>query len=249
MSEVKINPEGKVVFISGSNRGIGKALTVEFLESGAKKVYAGARDTSALSSLVEKYGDRIIPIQLDVTDDESIAKAASSATDVEILVNNAGILAPGGFTTPGALEGLMTHLSVNVFGLVKLTSALIGSIKDKESGAIVNISSVAGLGSMPMLGTYSASKATVHSITQSIRGELANDNILVTGVYPGPIDTDMAKGFEMEKDSPEVVATNVVKGLKDGLEDIYPDSMSEQVGAGYAANPKAIEKDFAAYVG
>lgn len=247
MSEVKINVEGKVAFISGSNRGIGKAIVVEMLESGAKKVYAGARNISSLSALAEKYGERIVPVQLDVTNDESIKNATASLSDVEILINNAGVLAPGGFTTPDALDNLMSHLSVNVFGLVKLTNALVDSIKSKESGAIVNVSSVAGLGNMPMLGTYSASKAIVHSITQSVRGELANDNILVAGVYPGPIDTDMAKGFEMEKDSPENVAKNIVASLANGEEDIFPDVMSTQVGAGYASSPKGIEKEFAAY--
>ena len=80
-----------------------------------------------------------------------------------------------------------------------------------------------------------------------MRGELAKDNILVAGVYPGPIDTEMAKGFEMEKDSPENVAKNIVEAFKNGVEYIFPDIMSAQVGAGYAANPKAIEKEFAAY--
>jgi len=80
-----------------------------------------------------------------------------------------------------------------------------------------------------------------------MRGELANHNILVCGVYPGPIDTDMAKGFEMEKDSPENVAKNVVDSLRKGIEDIFPDSMSSQVGLGYASSPKSIEKEFSAY--
>lgn len=249
MSEVKIKPEGKVVLISGSNRGIGRAIAVEFLKQGAKKVYAGARDTSSLTSLVEEYGDKIVPVELDVTNEDSVNAAAALAGDVDILINNAGVLGPGGFTSPGALEALQSHLDVNIFGLVRLTSAFVNIIKGKESGAIVNLSSAAGLANMPVIGAYSSTKAMVHSITQSVRGELVNNNILVAGVYPGPIDTDMAKGFDMDKDSPELVATNIVNGLKNGTEDIYPDTMSEQVGAGYAANPKAIEKDFAAYVG
>lgn len=249
MSKIKVNPEGKVIFISGSNRGIGRAIAVELLEAGAKKVYAAARNTSSLSSLVEKYGDKIVPVTLDVTSKESIGNAAAIATDVEILINNAGILNGGGFISNDAISGLKTHLDVNVFGLINLTNALVNSIKSKDSGAIVNISSVAGLANMPMIGTYSASKAIVHSMTQSMRGELASDGILVSGVYPGPIDTDMAKGFEMEKDSPENVAKNIISALKNGEEDVFPDVMSQQVGAGYASNPKAIEKDFGAYVG
>ena len=90
----KITIEGKVALVSGANRGIGKAITIELLEKGAKKVYAGARDTSKLNDLKEKYGDRLVATELDVTNDESIAKVAETATDVEILI----ILSVGRFS-------------------------------------------------------------------------------------------------------------------------------------------------------
>ncbi|MFY0651254.1 MAG: SDR family oxidoreductase [Cyclobacteriaceae bacterium] len=249
MSEVKINVKGKVVLISGANRGIGRALVVEALNRGAEKVYAGARNVETLSSLAQEFGDQLVPVHLDVTDENSVKNVAKAAGDVEILINNAGVLAGGGFAVPGALESLQNHLDVNVFGLVRLTSAFVDIIKAKDSGAIVNVSSAAGLANMPSIGTYSSTKAMVHSITQGLRGELANENVLVAGVYPGPIDTDMAKGFEMDKDSPENVAKNTYDALDSGVEDIFPDTMSAQVGAGYAQNPKAIEKEFGAYVG
>ena len=248
MSEIKVNPEGKVVFVSGSNRGIGWAMVIELLESGAKKVYAGARDTETLHQLKERFGDRLIPVTLDVTDQDSINQAATLTGDVEILVNNAGILAPGGFIGESAIDSLHNHFKVNVIGLINLTNAFIDQLKSSSVGAIVNISSVAGLANMPLIGTYSASKATVHSITQSLRGELAQEHILVAGVYPGPIDTDMAKGFDMEKDSPENVAKNVVQGLIQGVEDIFPDEMSEQVAQQYRNSPKSLEETFATYV-
>ena len=246
MSKVNVDPKDKVVFISGANRGIGKAIAVEFLEQGARKVYAGARNVQTLEPLQEQYGERLVPVALDVTNPQSIQAAASQASDVDILVNNAGILAPGGFIGDSAIDNLDQHFSVNVHGLVNLTNALINQLTTSNEAAIVNVSSVAGLANMPMIGTYSASKATVHSITQSLRGELAENNILVTGVYPGPIDTDMAKGFEMDKDSPENVAKNIVNGLAAGAEDIFPDFMSEQVGQQYQSDPKALETAFAA---
>jgi len=248
MSKVKINPEGKVVLISGSNRGIGKALTIEFLEKGAKKVYAGARDTETLAVLKAKYGDRLVPVVIDVTDQGTIDQAVELAGDVDILINNAGILAPGEILGNQAIESFNYHFNVNVLGLIRLTNAFVHQLRGKEAAAIINVASVAGLANMPMFGTYSASKATVHSITQGIRGELANENILVAGVYPGPIDTDMAKGFEMDKDSPENLAKNVIQALIEGKEDIFPDTMSEQVGIQYSTSPKAIEEAFGAYV-
>ena len=96
-----------------------------------------------------------------------------------------------------------------------------------------------------MAATYSASKAAAHSLTQAMRAEMEPQGVGVFGIYPGPIDTDMAKGFDMEKESPANVAIAVVNGLVDGTEDVYPDPMSQQVGQYYAQNPKAIEKQFA----
>jgi NAD(P)-dependent dehydrogenase (short-subunit alcohol dehydrogenase family) len=249
MSELKINPEGKIALVSGGNRGIGKAIVIELLEKGAKKVYAGARNPSTLNILKDKYGDRLVPIQLDVTSKDSIAAVAKEATDVEILVNNAGRVNFGGIFADGAEDALTEDLSVNVHGLLNLTRALINTLKSQTSAAIVNVSSLAGLANMPMIGTYSITKAAVHSITQGIRGELAEENILVAGVYPGAIDTDLVKDLEMDKDSPENVAKNVVNALIEGVEDVFPDVMSAQAGPGYQASPKAIEKEFAAYIG
>lgn len=248
MSEVKIDVAGKSALVTGSNRGIGKALVVELLERGAAKVYAGARKPEALSALVEKYGDRLVPVQLDVTSDQDVAAAAELASDVQILINNAGVLSNGGFLSDSAIENFDQDLAVNVHGLVKVTRAFSSAIKAQSEGAIVNVSSLAGLGNMPVIGTYSASKAAVHSITQGLRAELANENVLVAGVYPGPVDTDMTKGFPMDKDSPENVAKSIIDGLSEGKEDIFPDAMSSQVGPGYAQDPKGVERQFAEFV-
>ena len=247
MTQVKVDPAGKIAFISGSNRGIGKAITIELLERGAEKVYAGARNVSTLDNLKQQYGDRLVPIQLDVTDTNSIAKAASQVEDLDILVNNAGVSSWGQILSDDVNSSLTEVLKVNVWGLVHLSNALIRPLKKESPTAIVNFSSVAGLANMPLASTYSVSKAAVHSITQGMRGELANDNVLVMGVYPGPIDTDMAAGVEAEKDSPENVASNVVQGLMDGVEDMFPDVMSKQVGEFYFSNPKALEQQFAGY--
>jgi len=247
MKTKRISIEGKVVFVSGSNKGIGKAVTIELLENGAKKVYAGARDIKTLKDLKSCYGERLVPVELDVTKDESVAMAGKMATDVEILINNSGVFSVGNFLNGNLLESLQTNFDVNVWGLVKLTNALLGSLRKQQSAAIVSVSSIIGLASMPMGLTYCASKAAVHSIIQGLRGELKDSNILVTGVYPGPIDTEMAKDLEMEKDTPQNVAKNIVEGIKEGLEDIFPDVMSSQVGEAYFTSPKAVETQFSGF--
>lgn len=249
MSDLKISPVGKVVFISGANRGIGKALAIALLEKGAKKVYAGARNPRSLNEIVSHYGDRLIPVQLDVTDQSSINQAAKIAHDVQILINNAGVLRPGGFFSKDAVPSFEIQLNVNVWGLLNLSRAFIDTLKKNRPAAIINISSLAGLGNMPVIGTYSASKSAVHSITQGMRAELSSTPMLVIGVYPGPIDTDMTQGLELEKDSPENVAKDVIQALMDGNEDVFPDLMSKQVGEHYGRNPKAIEKEFGQYTG
>jgi NADP-dependent 3-hydroxy acid dehydrogenase YdfG len=243
MKEVTV--EGKVAFVTGANRGIGKATTVELLEKGVKKVYAGVRDTSSLSELVDKYGERLVPVELDVTSDESITAAAAVATDVEILINNAGVIPMGNFLGGKLEETLKTNLDVNLWGVVKVTNAFLPTMKDLDSAAIVSVSSMAGLANMPMMMTYSASKAAVHSVIQGLRAELKDSNVLVSGVYPGPIATDMTKGFDMEMETPENVAKAVVQGIEDGVEDIFPDPMSKQMGAAYMTSPKEVETQFA----
>jgi len=243
----KMQIDGKVAFVSGSNRGIGKAVTIALLEHGAKKVYAGARDITKLDSLKSCYGERLVPVVLDVTNDHSINQAASLAKDVEILINNAGIFSVGNFLNGNLLESLHTNFEVNVWGLVKLTHAFLETLREKDTAAIACVSSIIGLASMPMGLTYCASKAAVHSVIQGLRGELNDSNILVSGVYPGPIDTDMTKELEMDKDSPENVAENIIKGLIAGDEDIFPDSMSSEVGKAYFESPKSVEKQFSAF--
>ncbi|MDW3211254.1 MAG: SDR family oxidoreductase [Reichenbachiella sp.] len=249
MSEVKINPEGKVALVSGGNRGIGKAIVVELLERGAKKVYAGARNPETLVVLKEKYGDRLVPLKLDVTDEATIAEAAKVASDVEILINNAGVLKFDSILGKDAAVNLSDQLAVNVHGVINLTNAFVEVLKQKDAAAIAVVSSLAGLANMPVIGTYSVTKAAVHSVTQGYRAELAERNVLVAGVYPGAIDTDMTKDMEMGKDTPENVAKAVVDGLAAGQEDIYPDVMSEQLGVGYGSSPKTIEREFAKFIG
>ncbi|MFK7810535.1 MAG: SDR family oxidoreductase [Saprospiraceae bacterium] len=249
MSNLTLNPQGKTAFISGANRGIGRAIAEELLERGAAKVYAGARRLESLEELTAKYGDRIVPVALDVTNDDSIKAATEKINDIDILVNNAGVLSGGGILSPNAVESLQQNLDVNVWGLVNLSNALANQLKKEQPTAIVNISSLAGLGNMPMIGTYSVSKAAVHSLTQGMRAELADHNTLVVGVYPGAIDTKMTAEMEMDKDTPQNVAKNIVNALEAGKEDVFPDAMSEQVENFYASNPKGVEQQFATFVG
>ncbi len=241
-----VSIKDKVVLISGSNRGIGKSFAIQALEMGAKKVYACARDESTLAELVEKYGDKIVPLTLDVTNQDHIDAAAAAAGDVEILINNSGMGGGGPVVNNPNKDGQRMEMEVNYFGMMNMSSALAPILKANGGGAIVNILSVAALSSFAFAPGYSASKAAGRSLTQALRVELGAQNTLVAGVFPGPVDTDMAKNVPMDKVSPDSVAVHVYEELAKGSEDIYPDPFAVQFAADVQADFKAVEKANAA---
>ena len=139
-------------------------------------------------------------------------------------------------------------MNVNYFGVLHMTRAFGPVLKCNGGGAIVNVLSLVSRVNMPMLGTYCASKAAAWSLTQAARGELAKQGTLVVGIFPGAVDTDMAKGIEMAKLDPNDVAAMALKAVESGTEDVDAGEMAQGVAAGMKADPKKVEKDFAAYL-
>ena len=230
----------KVVFVTGANRGIGKAIVEALLKHDVKKVYAAARDINSL-----KFSDaRVVPVQLDVTKRDQIQKAASLAGDTQVLINNAGALAFASIVT-GKTDDIVNDMQVNYFGTVSMVQAFVPVLEKNGGGSIANFSSVIGLAPMAGVGGYCASKAAVFSATQAMRAELKAKHINVHCVFPGPIDTDMSKGFTIPKTGAAVTAENIIAGIAAGVEDIFPDPMSEQVGQLWSRDPKALERQFA----
>jgi NADP-dependent 3-hydroxy acid dehydrogenase YdfG len=243
----KTSIQNKVVLVTGANRGIGKEIVIQLLENGAEKVFAGTRVEGSIADLLEKYGPRIEEVKLDVTSEESVELASSKIPTLDILINNAGVIPMGNFTNGNALKTLDANWDVNVRGLVAVTQAFFNKLVASDNGAIVSLSSMAGLGNMPFMGTYSASKSAVHSLMQGLRAELQEQPVLVATVYPGPVDTEMTAGFEMEKASATSVAIAIINGIKEGAEEIFPDEMSKNMGALYFSSPKELEKQFSTF--
>jgi NAD(P)-dependent dehydrogenase (short-subunit alcohol dehydrogenase family) len=239
--------EGSVALVTGANRGIGRAIVEALLERGAKKVYATARDPQTLQSLAERNGDRVVPLQLDVTRADQVAAVAGEASDVDLLFNNAGVAAATQLNGDSRLEQARHEMELDYFAPLALLQRF-GEALARRKGGVVNISSIAGLTNLPFFPTYSASKAAVHSLTQGSRALLASQGVAVFGVYPGPVDTDMAENLAFDKTSPKEVASVILDGVEAGKEDIFPDAYAVSFGEQFHASPKTSEQQVAAMV-
>jgi NAD(P)-dependent dehydrogenase (short-subunit alcohol dehydrogenase family) len=238
---------GKIAFVTGANRGIGEAIVDALVAAGVKKVYAAARSLPALDPLVARHGSRVTPVPLDVTNAAQIAAAAATAADVDLLINNAGIVgfSGGDFTDPQWIEGGRREMEVNFLGTFAVTQAFAPVLAKNGGGAIANLNSVASFVSFPILAAYSASKAATHSLTHATRAMLRGQHTQVFGVYPGPIDTKMAEVLPLEKASPADAARAIVAGIIAGDEEIFPDVMSQGTGPAFFADPKGLERHVA----
>jgi NAD(P)-dependent dehydrogenase (short-subunit alcohol dehydrogenase family) len=234
--------DNKTLFVTGSNRGIGKAIVDVLLKHPVRKIYAAARQLEGLPPFND---NRVVPIKLDIGDPEQIQQAVALAEDVEVLINNAGVMSFAGAVL-GESDLLKQDMEVNYFGTLNLSRSFIPVLEKQEESAIVNLLSVLSLASMAGIAGYCASKAALFSATQAMRTELKAKNISVRGVFPGPIDTDMAKGLAFPKTSVQITAENIVAGILAGQEDIFPDTYSVQVSELWAKDPKALERQFAA---
>ena len=232
-----MNLNNKTVLITGANRGIGKATVNALLDAGVAKIYAGAR---RLDSLPDFGDDRVIPIGIDITDPESVTNAATVASDVDLLINNAGTLAMGG-VLDSSVESIQADMNTNYFGTLDVIRRFVPILETKPDAAIVNVVTIAAFVNFPGLGGYSASKAALFSLSQGIRIEPAPRGISVHTVNPGPIDTDMARDLDMEKTSAEETARNIVAGLENDEAEIFPDPASQQMFGVWQGNYRDLE--------
>jgi NAD(P)-dependent dehydrogenase (short-subunit alcohol dehydrogenase family) len=240
--------EGRVALVTGANRGIGLALVEALVERGARKVYAAARKPEALANLAGLSPGAVVPLRLDITDAAQVREAAGLATDVDLLINNAAIVGHvfGGFEDPLWLEAAPREYETNVVGSFRVSQAFAPVLARHGGGTLVNVSSVAGLVGLPVVLTYSTSKAALHSLTQSTRQLLQAQGTRVVGVYPGPVETEMSAELMVPKATPASVAHTILDGLEQGLEEIYPDPFAKDFGDAYSVNPKSVEARMAA---
>jgi NAD(P)-dependent dehydrogenase (short-subunit alcohol dehydrogenase family) len=229
--------EDKAVLVTGANRGIGKALVEEALARGARRVYAGTRQPP------EHSDERVTPLILDVTNAAQIQAAVEAVESLDIPINNAGVALYDDLSDRGTIE---QQRAVNLFGTRAVTQAFL-PLLTRSRGAIVNGLSLAAFASLPMIPAYSISEAASFSLSQSLRALLAGRGVSVHSVLTGPTDTEMSRGLNVPKASPESVARAIFDGVENGEEDIFPGPMSQSMAESWRDGAaKAMERQNAA---
>ena len=234
--------KNSIALVTGANRGIGRAITEGFLKAGAAKVYTAVRNLSSVNDLIEQYGERIVPVEFDLTRKETAAAAAKIATDVNIVVSNAGVVKLASPIDEDMVDGLKFQMDGNVYPLIHLAQAFGPILKANDGGAFVQMNSLASLKNFLPFTGYSASKAASYSVTQGLHDAWADQGTQVISVIAGPIKTDMSDSAGMGEGAPppSLVADGILAALKSGDFYVYPDEMAQGVSQIYAPFAKNV---------
>ena len=224
--------EGSTVLVTGGQRGLGKAVVEEFLQRGVAKVYATAR--------APKPSDdpRVVSLELDVTDAESVAKLARKTSDVRIVVNNAGTFGADKLLQSD-IDDIRAVFETNYFGALRVAKAFAPVLAGNGGGALVDIHSV--LSWVAGSGAYGDSKAALWSATNSLRLELEPQHTLVTGVHLGYTDTDMTSNVEAPKNDPRQVARDILDGVERGEVEVLADDVTRHFKAELSGPVEALQ--------
>ncbi|MDF3942573.1 SDR family oxidoreductase [Achromobacter denitrificans] len=220
-----------VVFITGANRGLGLAFAREALARGARKVYAAARDPSTVRL------EGVEPVKLDVTRPDEVAAVAARARDVTVLINNAGIAATGGFLAPGSADSARRHLETNLIGPLLMAQAFAPALAANGGGALLNVLSIASWINRPLLGVYGMSKSAAWALTNGLRHELREQGTQVLGLHMGFVDTDLTRGIDAPKSTPQAIVSEAFDALEAGEEEVLADEATRAVKLGLSVRP------------
>ncbi|MES2943993.1 MAG: SDR family oxidoreductase [Pseudomonadota bacterium] len=221
--------ENAVVLVTGANRGIGLSFARDLLARGASKVYAAARNPSTVTL------PGVEALQLDVTKPDEVAAAARQASDVTIVINNAGIAQPGGFLARDSDEVARRLFETNFFGVLGMSKAFAPVLKANGGGAFLNVLSIASWINGAELAAYAASKSAAWSLTNALRHELAAQKTQVLGLHMAYVDTDLTRGFDVQKSSAEEIVRRALDGLEAGADEVLADVLTQQVRQGLNA--------------
>jgi NAD(P)-dependent dehydrogenase (short-subunit alcohol dehydrogenase family) len=231
--------EGSVALVTGANRGLGKAYVDVLLEAGVKKVFAGARQLS------ETGDPRVTHLKLDITSSADIAAAVRLCGDVNLLINNAGIMLNTTMLAENSADAMRREMDVNVFGTLAMVQAFAPILATNGGGAIANMLSVVSWFTFPFNATYCASKHAALAVSDAARIQLRGQGTQVVSVYAGFIDTDMASELAAPgapKTPPRQVAERTLQGIRDGVDHVRADDSSENIWNSVRRDPDGFDK-------
>lgn len=223
--------DNATVLVTGANRGIGLAFAKAALARGARKVYAGARDPKSVTL------PGVTPIRLDVNSPDEIAAAVRAASDVTVVINNAGIAQFGDLLAQDAEAGLRQQLETNVFGVLRVSQAFAPVLAANGGGALLNVASVASWITSPALAGYAATKSATWSLSNGLRNALRGQQTQVLTLHMAFVDTDMTQGIATPKSTPEDIVARAFDALEAGADEVLADEMTQQVKLGLSAQP------------
>jgi NAD(P)-dependent dehydrogenase (short-subunit alcohol dehydrogenase family) len=226
-----MDTEHITALVTGANRGLGRRFAEQLVSRGAK-VYAAARRPETIEL------DGVVPLQLDITDPESVRRAAEAAGDVTVVINNAGVFTGAGLLD-GSVEDIRREMDTHYFGTLSVVRAFAPVIERNGGGAILNVLSVLSWVHLPTTGAYSAAKAAGWALTDAVRQELAPRGVHVAALHVGYMDTDMASDVPADqKTDPGVVAELALDGLFAGKSEILADELTRSVRAQLCVAPQ-----------
>lgn len=231
--------KNSTVLITGATGAIATALIAALQARGAKKIYAAARNPSALAA-----SDRLVPLKMDVTSDDDVSRAAAAAPDITLLINNAGVNYNTAFLSAADLSIAREEFECNYLAPLRVTRAFAPALIANK-GAVLNMLTILSRVNLPMMGSYCASKAAALSLTQGLRAELGPKGVRVAAALPGAVDTRMTAGLPISKMSPADAATEILDGFESGEEEIYVGDMARGLAEGLAKDPKGVERQLA----
>lgn len=224
--------QGSVALVTGANRGLGAAFTRALLAGGAAKVYAAARDPSAVTE------PGVVPVRLDVTRADQVEALASELGDVSLLVNNAGVGGSGPVLSPSSIDVLRQQFETNAVGPLRMTQAFAPILAACNSSAVINVISALSWATLPgITGSYSASKAAAWALSNAMRQELRAQGTEVLSLHVAFMDTDMARGAPGPKASPDEIARMTIAALEASQSELLADEVTRSVHAGLTAVP------------
>jgi NAD(P)-dependent dehydrogenase (short-subunit alcohol dehydrogenase family)/uncharacterized OB-fold protein len=255
LREMGCDPKFRKVLVTDGKSAVGQALVQALAKAGADLIWVGHAEPwkklpgfEAIAALPQ-----VTLVPLDLTNGRSVSELAGAiAGKVDIVINNAEVHRTQGVASRRGTDVARAEMDINYFGALRLAQefgpALKGRGADGQSHAIawVNLLSIFALSNFPSHGTFSASKAAAYSLAQCLRAEMRPAGIRVLNVFPGPIDDEWNQLMPPPKVAPAALASAIVKGLRDGIEDLYPGDVAQEWMARWRDNPKVLERELAA---